>query len=148
MALCRACVCLALGIATAGCNSVTAVRLDIAAPGVEVVALHLDVAWDGTSRVTTGLPKEGGAPKLPGSVLVVLPDMDKQVDITLTAIDSTGSELRQTSSVTVHTHKEAADRMMLPTPAEADLAGAADLSQPIVQPDLSGDDLAGLDFSG
>jgi hypothetical protein len=142
MSLCRVCLCL-IGITTAGCESTTSIKVSIDAPGLSLQSLEIAVGWDGKTQQTTKLPPGGGVPALPGSVLLVLPDMDKLVDVEVQAVDDGGLTLTRSSSVQSHSHQQTSLALTLSQPMP-DFAFAQDLSQP---DDLAGADFAGLDLS-
>jgi hypothetical protein len=136
MFFCRACLCL-IGVTTAGCDQTTSIKVDIDAPGLTLQSLELAVGWDGKTQHTTSLPPDGGAPKLPGSVLLVLPDMDKLVDVEVQGLAQSGLTLMKSLAVWSHPHEQASLSVTLTQPM-IDLATAEDLSQ--------ANDLAGADL--
>ncbi len=69
-----------------GCGSAqTRVRLEISAPSTPVRELMLDVLVDGVGAGSFAVPADGSAPSLPGSVVVVLPEAEAEVSLTLHA---------------------------------------------------------------
>jgi hypothetical protein len=133
------------------CQSRTTVKVDISAPGLSILSLKMDVAWDGQTHTSTSLPPAGGPPQLPGSVILVLPDMSKEIDVQLTATDSMDAVMVTKSSVQCRAHSEASLAMMLAPETPGDLP-LADLTLPSTT-DLAGADSAvsvdgASDFAG
>jgi hypothetical protein len=149
MFLCR-CACLfVLGIAAAGCgDTTTSVKVNIDAPGLTVSSLEIAFGWDGKTERVASLPPMGGSPNLPGSVILVLPDMDKLIEVEVQAVDNTGGMLMQGSSIQSHSHQEVSLSITLAQPV-IDLALSQDLSQPqdLAGVDLTPPDLANADFA-
>src|SRR5690242_11241271 len=87
---------LLLGCLTLSCVSgPTSVRLLIEGPpNVTVASLVARVALEGVDGGTPqSLPAAGGAPRLPGTVLIPLPDRAQAVTVTLDGVGDDGEPL-------------------------------------------------------
>jgi len=147
--------CALLGLAmAAGCDGGgggggTTLKLDVSASGLSIAALELAVSIEGRPPRTTTLPPGGGAPKLPGAVVLVLPDEDLRIVLALDATDDAGVHHTQTASTTSRAHQQITLTMALAPDAVVDLATPPpppDLTTPVVA-DLAGADLAGVDLA-
>jgi hypothetical protein len=126
----------------AGCDGRTSLRVGVSAPGLSLQSLSLAVGWSGQARLATPLPPAGGAPTLPGSVLVLLPDTPLSVDVTLTGNDEGLGAIVGHATVMSRPHEEVDVPMVLsasPQPG-ADMSVPADLS--VAGSDLAVSDLA------
>ena len=116
----------------------TSVRVEIdAAPGTVVTSLQASVALD---RADAGapqmLPASGAAPRLPGTVLIPLPDRATVVTVTLDAETQDGRPLHATGEVESVPHQEvpltlvlgegAPDDLAMPAPPDAGADAASD----------------------
>ncbi len=141
-----------------GCgNGPTLVRVEINAPGLSVASLVMTVDWSGHSPVSMTIPETGGAPTLPGSVLVELPDESTEISIGLAAIASvqsgTGGDAQTLSMSTVvqsRAHHEVDILMVLGSSLDGgvpDLAMHDMASHDLAVPDLASHDLATHDMA-
>src|SRR5256885_14825565 len=103
---------LLVGVAAA-CNGDTTVLVQIAAPGLVLTSLKLDVAWGGRTRMTSLVPRGGGAPKLLGRALLLLPDISTLVEIALTGSDAARQSCVQTGEVQSRAHAQVTLAMTL-----------------------------------
>src|SRR5262245_49789646 len=132
--LLRACL---LAVSMAGCSDRTSVRLDIDAPGLSIASLQLTLAWDGKVALGTQLPQGGGPPKLPGSVVLLVPDVDRTAEVTLTGAETGSSPIITRAPIAIRAHQESRLSMTLS-------ATVADLGSPL---DLAAADLATVDLA-
>jgi hypothetical protein len=126
----------------AGCGGNTSIKLELSAPGLTITSLRLDIGWSGKTMHTGFLPPDGSVPKLPGSVLLVLPEIDALVELTVSGTDDQGALLVKTASVQVRPGSITSAAITLEPPLAPDLA-VTDLAGPI---DLAAEtnDLAGV----
>jgi hypothetical protein len=121
-----------VGVAAASCSDArTSVELEMSAPGLTLSSLDLIVGWGGQTRITSPLPTSGGQPKLPATVLLLLPDTATTVEVTLDANDETFGAVHAESSVTTRPHHQVKLPMVLTaSPAPASDLAAPDLAAP------------------
>jgi hypothetical protein len=130
-------------IVCAGCQSGTSILLSIEAPGVQLASLGANVALQGTSiaRALT-IPAGGGAPALPATISLILPNVDTIATITITgrAVDGTTySEVMAPIAVFAH-HRSAPPPVVL---GQSTVDGGADLAAQLLYDDeFDADDLA------
>jgi hypothetical protein len=131
----RLCPALVVCALAAGCEpDPTTLRLQIdAAPGLTVQSLRLTIGLGGDGGMSEQLPPAGGAPTLPGTVVVRLPDTEMDLDVALDALITNIGALHLSTIVHIVPHTEAAATMTL--------GGAP-------PQDMGTSDLAGSDMSG
>ncbi len=104
----------ALAFAAAGCGeAATGILLSIDAPGFSVQSLNLQVSLDGGAAKNFPLPSP---PKLPGTVLIALPDVAAQVTLTVTAELASGAPLTKTRTVASQPHQQVDVALVLGAP--------------------------------
>src|SRR4051794_21152631 len=74
--------------------------------GLTVEQLSFQVALGTGARITRTLASSGAAEKLPGSVLVILPDQITSVDVTLTAVDDGGNTVAAEGATQSQPHEQ------------------------------------------
>ncbi len=115
-------------------------RVDVdAAPGVALASLALDVTLGTGGQKHETLPASGGRPSLPGSALLLLPDVATQVTVVLTGVDGRGATLTASKTIESVPHQEIEVMIVLGAPAgDGGVDGGTD---------LAGVDLFGVDFA-
>lgn len=131
----------AAGAVALGCSSATTLRIDLqAAPGVTVQTLSLRVGLPGGRVGTQALPPGGGPPRLPGRVVVKLPDLTGIADVALDGVAGDGRALHAGGTVPIVQHAQASASFTLgeAAPPNPDLSSSVvvDLAAP------TGSDLA------
>src|SRR4029079_18628478 len=125
-----------------GCgDSPTTLLLSLDGPH-DLASLSLTITLDSGSSVGKTLPTTNGIVKLPGTVLVVLPDRMEEITIDASGHGPSG-DLKIHKGVTVIPHQQVKDSVSLGE--SPDLAVAVEDG---AVPDLAGSDLAGSDPAG
>jgi hypothetical protein len=132
--------------AASGCNAPTSILVSIDAPAVRVTSLSLGLVLNHGDLRTWQIPEGGGAPQLPGALVVHLPDVAAPVDVTLTAVDELGRSMVRTVTEQIVPHQQVRVDMVLAEDAvdggvddgaeppdfaaPSDLKGVVDLAPP------------------
>jgi sugar lactone lactonase YvrE len=116
---------LALLLAAACQPQATTVMVTIAAPGLAIHDLSVDVSLPGHALVTRSLPVSGGRPLLPGKLAIVLPDVAAAVTVTARATTDGGDHYAATRTIESQPH-HALDLAITLGPSAPDLG--ADLA--------------------
>jgi sugar lactone lactonase YvrE len=97
-----------LALVAFGCTPApTTLLCNVAAQGgVTITALEVVVTLGTGAQITRPLPPGGGAPQLPGSVMVILPDMATTVDVGFSAVDSQGAPYSASAMTVSQPHEQ------------------------------------------
>jgi sugar lactone lactonase YvrE len=124
----------------------TSVAITIAAPGLAIHDLAVDVAFNGQRRASQSVPASGGRPSLPSVVMIELPDVAAAVTMTIKATSDQGVHYVASITIASQPHQQKTATVTLGSDDTGDMAGA-DMAGADMEPTGGeGGDMAGADM--